>query len=903
MNGPGRSARDEVMVRALLLFYPRWFRRARGADLAQSYRDTLADARREGRSRTHLWTWLALDAAATGMKARFSRHGRRADVLASDGRGWEMGGIGIYREFRLALRSLARTPLFTGLAVVLMGLGIGANTAIFGAVYSALLRPLPYANPDRLVWLMNRYLPGGSTGAMAKAELAGYRAGQPSLDAIAGLSPTAANLTGIQVPVRVEGWAVSPGYFQLLGIVPELGRAFSPDEERPGRSPVVILSHGLWQRAFGGDPSIVGRSVTLDDRGFKVVGVMPARPPSLGSLVSPGHGSDYWEPLVMDPSTFDAQSLQVHNVFALGRLSDGSDADAAGRDLTRALHQVVRTYGGDDDGTGQDVVALPLRARVAGEARPVLLLLMAAVGLVLVLTCVNVTSLLVARGDARTGELAIRAAMGASRPQLLVYVLGEAVAIGLGGGLVGLAIPRILHSALPSLLASGLPNVVVPGLDLPVLGFTLLLSLAAGLVAGVVPAFRIVKGDILGGLRSGDRGAVRAGRRILWRGLVVLQVGGAVTFVAGGTLLTRSLVALRSVDPGYDPTNLLMVEVNASQPVYNSPERVRELYQELETRVRALPGVESAATSWQTPLQSGMSDWPLTAEGSEKADWVSADPNLVSPSYFETLGIRVEDGRLFDASDPDRSDGVVVLNETAARRLWPDGKAVGRRVNFNFGTPSWREVIGVVADVKGRGLGAETRPEWYVTFGPGPFARLARLTLSVRTNMSAERLRSSLVGILAGIDPNIPVGSVTSMEERISGTLSVERSLTALLSAFGAMALALGAIGVFGLMAYTVQMRRREIGLRMAIGAGRGSVVGMVVREALALGCLGVLGGLVGSVVLGRLLADFLFGVGPTDPGTLGFVAAVVLATITVSALFPAARAGSMDPLRALSSE
>ncbi len=901
---PPRRTPTEWMIRCLLLLYPRWFRRARGDDLAQSYREALADVRGRSRHGLRLWAWLAWDAAATGVRARLSRPRRAAGTYESGGRRWTMSGTGVHRELKLARRSLVRAPLFTGLLILLLGLGLGANTAIFGVVYEVLLRPLPYAHPDRLVWVMNRYLPGGNTGSVSKPELWEYRTARPVLSAMAGLATTSANLTGIQVPVRVQGWAVSPGYFELLGMSPLLGRTFEHGEEQPARSSVVLISQGLWERAFGGDPSILGRSITLDDRARTVVGVMGTRPRPLGSLVYPGRGSDYWEPLVMDPTTFDAQTFQLHGVSVVGRLADGADAQAAGRALTDALRRAERAYGGSTDPSGRDVVAVPLRDRVAGAASPVLLLLMSAVGLVLLLTCLNVTSLLVARGDARSGELAIRAAMGASRPQLLAYVLGEAVAVGLAGGAVGLGVAWLIRSTLPAALPASLPALTGRELGLPVIVFSVGLSVLAGLLAGAIPGVRILRGDILGGLSAGgERGAVRSGRRLLWRGLVVLQVAGAVALVAGGSLLVRSLVKLRAVDPGYDATNLFMVEVNASPAVYDTPARIRQLYEELEAKVGALPGLDAVASSWQTPLQTGMSDWPLQAEGSEDADWLSADPNLVSPEYFATMGIRVVAGRVFEPSDADRPDGVVVLNETAAHRLWPDGNAVGRRVNFDFAAPSWHDVVGVVADVKGRGLGRDARPQWYLTFGAGPFARMARLTLSVRTTMSEERLRSDLVDVLAGIDPDIPVGSVTSMERRISGSLTEERLLSGMLSAFGAMALLLGAIGVSGLMAYTVQARRREIGLRMAVGASRARVVRMVVGEALLLGTAGIVLGSAGSVGVGRLLADFLYGVGPADGATLGVVVLVVLGTIVFAALVPATRAASTDPLGALGTE
>lgn len=900
----GSRSPDERRLQFLLHLYPRWFRRARGPDLAQSYRDAIGDARREGRRGLRLWGWLFWDAAFTGLRARLSRRRRGEEAFTLRERRWVMHGAGISQELKLAFRSLSRAPLFAGLVVVLLGLGIGANTAIFSVIHAVLLRPLPYTQPERLVWVMNRYLPRGITGAISRPELWEYRQGEPALSALAGLAPASANLTGVQVPVRLEGWAVSPGYFELLGVTPLLGRTFTAEEEGPNRSPVVVIGEALWRSAFGGDPGIVGRSILLDDRAYTVIGVLPGRSRPLGSLLFPGRGSDYWEPLVLDPASFDAKAFQIHGVYAIGRLTDGADVQAAGNELTSSLRRAQRTYAPSADPSRRDVVVVPLHERIAGDVTPVLLLLMAAAGFVLILLCLNVTNLLVARGDARAAEVAVRAALGATRGQLLGYVLSEATLIGLAGGLVGLGVAASLRSILPAVLPVGLPALVDRGLGPPIIGFTLALSLGAGLLAGAVPGIRILRGDILGALGAGvGRGALRSGRRLLWRGLVVLQVASAVTLVAGASLLVRSLHGLRAVDPGYDSSDLLLVRIDASSARYNTPARIRALYEALETSVRALPGVAAVASSWQTPLQTGMSDWPLQAEGSQDAEWLSADPNLVSPSYFATMGIDVVAGRLFQPADFDRSEGVVVVNETAAHRLWPNGNAVGRRVNFDFSTPVWRQVVGVVADVKGRGLGVDARPQWYMTFGASPFARLARLTLSVRTTMGEARLHSSLVRILAGIDPDVPVGPVTSMEHRISGSLIEQRVLSGMLSAFGVLALLLGSSGVFGLIAYTVQTRRREIGLRMAIGASRPGVVRLMVGQALLLGLVGLVLGLAGATGAGRLLEGFLYGVSPADGLTLGAVALVVLGVIGCAGLLPALRAGSLDPLDVLKAD
>lgn len=808
------------------------------------------------------------------------------------------------RELKVALRSLGQARLFTATVVLVLGLGIGANTAIFNVAYPLLVRPLPYPHARTLVWVMNRYLPGGQTGAVSAPEFWEYRRNEPALSSLSGISPTSANLTGTATPLRLEGWRVSPGYFELLGVSPLLGRTFTTEEESPHRAPVIIISHGLWRDAFGADPGVIGRSVSLDNRAYTVVGVMPPGYPALGPRLFPTRRADYWEPLVLDPATFDRQAVERHSIFVVGRLVPGADTAAASRGLTAALGRVETTHATGSSTRQRDVLAVPLSRRVASDATPLVGPLMIATGFLLLLTCVNVTSLLVARSQARSAEAALRAALGASRAGLFRLALDEAVLLGLGGGVVGLGLAFLLHGALASLLPPSLPAADAFSDGFPVLAFDLALSLVAGLAAGLIPGFRLARGGLHAGLAAaGGRGSARASRRRVWRSLVAFQVAGAVALATGAGLLLRTMTQLRAVDLGFDTTHLLMVQVNASRTTYNTSERVRNLYQTIDARIKALPDVSAVAASWQIPLQSGVSDWPLMAEAGRSRDWLSADPNLVSLDYFRTMGIGLVAGRFFEPADLTRVNGAVILNETAARRLWPDGVAVGRRINVSFGTPVWREVVGVVADVRGRGVVLEPRPQWYVTFGDSPFKGISVLTLSVRTTVSPEQLRARLAPILAGVDPDVPIGRVTSMAQQIAGTLSDQRLLASTLTALGAMALLLSSIGVYGLVAFTLQTRRREIGVRMALGASRGAVLRLVAGQTARLGALGVATGVLGALAAGRLLARFLYGVSPTDALTLGAVVAIVCLTIGAASILPARRAASLDPSRALAED
>lgn len=888
------------LISALMLLYPRAFRREHGEGILQTYHDALRDAREEGRPQIRTWLWLVRDAVGCAIRTRITRRKR---TRHNSERTVEDGWMGmVYGEVRLAWRALRRSPGFTLVVVMTMGLGIGANTAIFDVVYTVLLQPLPYEDADELVWLRNRYPALGSTGAISAGEFWEYRQNQPAFEGLVAFTGEVANLTGLQTPVQLEGLAVSPGYFELLGASPAVGRGFVPEEERPGTAPVTVISHGLWQAAFGSDPDIIGRQILLDGSSVTVVGVMGSDHAPLWGFLSPQERTDFWIPLVIDPSAFSSVTVEQHGWRVLGRLADSAGFESAEAGLLAAVRRVESTYPGISNEGERDVSVIALQQQVAGDTTGVLSLLSMAVGLVLLLACVNVTNLLVVRGEARASEVAVRAAIGAGRKRLLLHVFAESIIIGLLGGSVGVAVAIGGRGALFDILPQSVPVPVgAAGLGLPVLLSTLCLSLLAGALAGAIPGVRLVRGDVVTALKArGHEASPASGGQLLKRLLVVGQVAGAVTLVSGAGLMVRSLSQLRAVDPGFDRDDIQIVRINASSLTYNSLDQIRTLYETIESALEELPGVESATASWQTPLQSSMSDWPVMPEIGEERDWYGADPNFVTPAYFETYRIPLVAGRYFERSDLDRTDGPVVLNETAARLLFPGQQAVGRRVNLDFGSAIWRDVVGVVADIKGRGLGQVVRPQTYLTFAPGPFSGNPSLTLTVRSQLNTEQLRSSLIEVMAGIDPDIPIGAVVSMNQRVDSTLETERLLSVLLSMFGGIALLLGSIGVYGLMAYSVQRRRREIGLRIAMGAERSGVLGLVVRQGMTLGAVGVAVGLVGAVGAGRLLEGLLFGVTGTDVATLAVVSVAVLAVTGLSSFGPALRAASVDPMTTL---
>ena len=888
----GRVARS--FLRVVLRLYPRDFLREHGASLQQSYTGLL-----EGRGVTlRQMAWLLWDAAVTSVRLRW--YARRNDAQTRDGRGrkgWMMGGW--MKELVFAARSLGRAPLFMIAVVLTMGLGIGANTAVFTVVYGAFFRPLAYESPEELVWVENRYLPGGSTGAVSGAEFWELRE-EPSVR-MAAMATSEANLTSTDVPLRLRGLAVTPGYFQLLGRGPALGRAFVAGEDDPGRGSVVVLSHGLWQTAFGGDATVVGRTIELGGSGVTVVGVMGSEYESLAEALFPGRDNDYWTPYTLDPSGFNARTVELHNLRVIGRLAAGVDGAAVERGLLDDVQRIEQLYPGISNAGSRDVRISPLRDRLVGDTGRLLTLLALSASLVFILACVNVTGMLASRSEARSTELGVRVALGASRGRLLANGSAESLVIGAVGGLVGLALAAL---ALGGAGAAGLVAVDQAGSVGPgVLLFSMVFAALAASLAGAPLALRISRGGVSAVLRSGSGGTARGGTGNRMRtGLVLIQVAGTVVLASSAALILRSLHTLRSVDPGFESADVLLVSVNATREAYPTLEAVRRLHDDLQVRLEALPGVESVTGSWQTPLQAGMSDWPVMAEAPEP-EWVGADPNWVTPSYFDTYGIELVAGRLFDRSDLDLPLGPVVISESAARALWADGAAVGRRVNVDFPGPVWREVIGVVRDVRIRGLDQAARPQTYLTFAPGPFGPNPNLTLTARTSLGEEAFRQALSDVLGRIDPDIPIGAVSSMDSQVASSLTQQRLLSWVLTVFGGLAMLLGTVGVYGVVAYSVERRRREIGLRIAVGAERLSVLRLLLRQGAVIGVAGVGIGLVAAFVSARVLEGFLFEVSSTDPATLAGVAVSVLLVTLLATYAPAARAARLDPLTALRSE
>ena len=602
---------------------------------------------------------------------------------------------------------------------------------------------------------------------------------------------------------------------------------------------------------------------------------------------------------MIDPATFDASSVEIHDFLALGLLSEGTRPAAAEEALRPAVARLEALYPGISSAGNRDVALTPLRDRVVGDVGSTLWIVLAAVGLLLFVACVNVANMLLARGEARMADVSVHAALGAGRGRLAIRSLVESGLIGLGGGALGVVLAWWAQRALVGLAPPSFPRLDEIGLDARVLGFCAGVSVLSGALAGLLPSIRLARTEPFDRLRASGRGALSGGQTLLRRGLVVGQVAAAVVIASGAALLGRTLLELRRVDPGFEAENLVTFQVNAPRASYGDQPSIRALYRTLIDEIEAIPGVLSAAASWQTPLQTGMSDWPVRPDA-EESEWVGADPNMVTNGYFETLGIGLTEGRLFDPSDLARAEGSVIVSETAARRLFPDGPAVGRLVNVDFDEPVWREIVGVVRDVRIRGLASEPRPQTYFTLSDVPFGPNPGLAVTLRTRGPVPGLSGALRDIMRRLDPNVPLGPVTSMEDQVGLSMARERFLATLLGAFAGTALLLGALGVYGLLAYDVSRRRREIGLRIAIGARPKSVLGGVVRGAAILGGVGVVIGTIGALAASRLLDGFLYGVSGSDPLTVSGVALAVLLVALLAGFVPARRAARVDPLVAL---
>jgi putative ABC transport system permease protein len=817
----------------------------------------------------------------------------------------EMREVSIFEDLvhdlKFAARMIFKNPGFAVVIVLTLALGIGANTAIFSLVNASLLQPPPYADPDRLVGVWDMTCPKGG--------VLGYQQRLQTIDMGAFTSDTGFNLSGHGEAVRLTGSAVTSNLPPLLGIKAALGRVFQPGDEVPGRSRLVILSHGLWQTKFGGDPAIVGRTITLDDISREVVGVMPP------DFHFPSVTAQLWVPIEFN--TADSKALWGPFLYVMiGRMRPGADLAHARAEFKAVLPQVVKTYPwpmGNAYGTWANVVSLGEHS--VADVRTTLLLLLGAVFLVLMIACANVANLLLSRSAVRQREIAIRIALGARRLRIVRQLLTESVLLSLLGGMLGCLLANLALAALKSMLPAGTTGQHVT-LDIRVLAFSAALSVLTGLAFGMAPAWQTSKTEIEQTLKSNAQSAGTGEKRSrLSASLVVVEVALAMVLVSGAGLLIKSLWVLSQINPGFRPDHLLTARVTPTAEFCRKKNACADFYRDLLGAVRALPGVKEAAVADSVPL-TGL---PVTALAVEdRPEFSTNSPFQVwafqtSPLYLSTMEIPLLRGRTFTEFDDQNSPFVVLVSKSLAQMLWPGEDPIGKRVKPSW-QPQWRTVVGVVDDVvKYKSLPGRRWSEWadsikgdvYFPAAQGIVAPPTQLTVVLRAAGGKDLggLGREFISAVASLNPSIPVSKMHTMDEVVSDSVASSRSTMWLFVIFAGLALMLGVVGIYSVMSYSVAQRTREIGIRMAMGAGRRDVLKMILRRASKLTIAGVILGAASAFGLTRLMTSLLYGVRPADPITLLVVSVAIIAAAMVASYIPSQRATKVDPTVALKYE
>ena len=815
------------------------------------------------------------------------------------------------QDLRYALRVMRRQPGFVSVAVLTLALGIGANTAIFGVLHAVLLEALPYANPDGLVAVSNRWDGRPSVG-LSDPEYLDYAERSQTMT-IAAIATAAVNVSGgTGDPERVSAATVTANTLDVLGVVPAIGRTFRAEEERPGHETVVILSHGLWQRRFGADPAVTGKTIALNGEVHVVAGVLPE-----GFLLptdfAGGSPAQVLLPLTLDRSAPRA-SRGGHYLQGVGRLNHGQTVASARAEMDAIIGPLIKEYPDQHVQGNFGIAVAPLRQALLGDARPIVLVLAAAVGLLLLIACANVANLLLARGETRRRELAVRTALGASRGRLARQLLTESCVLSIAGAAAGLFVAFLLQRLVITIDPSTLPRLDHVRLSLPVLGFAAAIGCATGILFGLVPAFQVSRTGANEGLKDGARGGTEGARAAARRALVVCQVSIAIVLIVAAGLLTKSFARVVGTPSGLDPDGVLTLRVSVPASRYPGLAEVTSFFDRALDRVRSLPGVSVAGAASGLPLSIGSGDWSFDIEGRPKINGRrpgAADWYVVTPGYFEALGINVVRGRLPAESDTEGAPPVVFINETTARTLFPDDEAIGKRVRFGgstFDQQPWRTIAGIVSDVRTRGLDQPVRTEvffphrQFLHFSPGAQARA--MTLAIKTPGAAPTsLASAVRAELRGIDPEVAAADVRDMASVVSGSVADRRLQMVLVGAFGALALVLAAVGLYGVMAFHVVQRTREMGVRLALGASRADVLRLVVSQGMRLVLIGLGIGTCAAFVLTRPMADLLYDVSPQDAAVFGLAPLLLAAVGLLACYIPARRATRVDPVVALRAE
>jgi putative ABC transport system permease protein len=801
----------------------------------------------------------------------------------------------LLQDIRYALRRLAHSPGFTLASIVTLALGLGATTAIFSVVDAVLLRPLTFQDPSRLVVVWERFAARAQeTNVVNPANYLDWRDRATSFSDLAALAWSQQTFTG-DVPELVQGRSVTPNFFRTLGLAPLFGRVFTPAEALPGGPPVIVLSYGLWRRRFGGDSAIVGRPVPVAGGSAVVLGVMP---PALRPM--PWGTEEYWEPFRLNESD---RIRSGRYAMVVGRLKPGVTVARAQAEMDVITRGLQQEYPNFDTGWTANVVSLT--DQVVGSARRALLVVLGAVTLVLLIAAANVGNLVLVRAEARQREIALRAALGASRLRIVRQWVVESSLVSLAGGAAGVMLARWGVDLLVAVAPPYVPRLAEISVDVRVLAVAAAVSLAVGIGAGLPAALGVTAHDLASGLHAGS--GRTTGDRIarLWRdGLVVAQVSLALVLLSGAGLLVRSLQRLSAIEPGFEPAHVTSMAVNLPQGTYGDGARQTTFYQQLTDRIRVLPGVSEVGAISLVPLvpQAAATRFTIVGRPAPKpGEWTSADIRIVEPGYFAAMRIPVARGRTFTAADRADAPPVVVVNEAMARQFWPGDDPIGARLQVNWNDATAHpEIVGVVGDVRTSALDADMRPMIYYVQAQEP---TGYLTMVVRHGGDPAALASAVRNAVRDLDRDVPLTDVATMSTLLTRSMADRRYPMLLLSGFAVLALVLAVVGLYGLLSYVVSRRSREIGVRMALGADRSAVLRMVLRDGVRLTLAGIVIGAAGGVLAARALGRLLYGVGPTDPLTFVAVAGLLAVVALVASYLPARRATRVDPVVALRTE
>lgn len=920
-----RSRRLAVAVyRGLLHLYPPSFRRRFGRQMVEMFADAYAQETRRGLLRLlRLWSKTLRDVAANGPAVwlQVAAVGRRtASPIPTSRRSGIMQAL--FRDLRYAARTLAKTPTFTLVAVTTLVLGIGANSAIFSVVHGVMLRPLPYPRQDELVFVWTQFPEQNNPRfPVSSAEYLDYRAETKAFVDMGAFGTGGVTVMGDGAPERVTAVWTTASLFQVLGATASIGRLYTEPEDRPGAELVTVLSHGYWTTRYGADPSIVGRgTITVDGTPFRIIGVLPrefqlgfTRPSFAGQQRTASLGPGLYFPLGLDQASLTSRS--GHYLVVVGRLASGTPLASARAELHTFLRRWQETYAGQHttNTTLHPMTLVSVADQLYGDIRPIMWLLLAAVGLVLLLACANVANLALARGETRVREIGIRRALGAARRRVAVQLMTENLLLAVVGGTLGLALAWVGTELLLALEPGSLPRAGEVSVDWTVVGFTLGISVFTGLLFGTVPALRTARADLTTVLRSGRRGgsAGRESRKLL-RGLVVAQVALAVLLLIGSGLLIKSFVLLNRVDPGFDPEHRIGFDIMLSNGAYPERDDVVRFHDALLERLAAVPGVSSVAAARGLPMREGIGTETFVIDGRPVAPDrgnPSADYQTVTGGYFATMAIPMVRGREFTAFDRADAPPVALINEAAATRYFPGENPVGRRIQGTFEgpDPDWRTIVGVVGDVRQNGLDRAPRPELYLPLAQTPPTWAVGVIRSsgvvVRTELEPEALGPALRQAVASLDPGVPVANLGTLEEAVSASISSQRFVTVLLSIFAMVAVVISAVGVYGVIAFSVARRTQEIGIRLALGADPNRMLRSVVASGVGLAALGGLIGIALALVGTRLMQSLLFGVAAHDVGVFTGGGIMLLAVALAASLVPARRASVTDPTTSLRAE